>query len=395
MAQMSILANKMKLLCGVAAVTLLSACDQPFDFDLRDLANGFDTSNAVQNIEPRPKPDNRGVISYPNYQVAVAKRGDTVTSVAQRLGISPTELARYNGISADTQLRDGEVIALPGRVSEPSPATGAATTGPIQPAPVDVTTLAGNAIDNAAPTTPSAQPATTAQQQVTGVEPIRHKVERGETAYSIARLYGIPAKTLAEWNGLSGDLAVREGQFLLVPVTNTPVAAAPASVSEPGSGTTTPTPPSATKPLPAATTTVAAAPAPKVDAPDLSSTRTQASASSAKFVFPTSGNIIRAYKKGTNDGIDIGASAGAAVKAADAGTVAAITSDTDQVPIIVVKHANNILTVYANVDGIKVKKGDKVSRGQTIAAVRSGSPSFLHFEVRKGFESVDPTTFLP
>lgn len=384
MARKTIPAAKKRLLAGIAAVTLLSACDQPFDFDLRDLANGFDTSNAAQNIEPRPTPDDRGVISYPNYQVAVAKRGDTVASMAQRLGLSVTEVARYNGISVDTALRDGEVIALPNRVAE--------TTGPIQPAPVDVTTLAGNAIDNAAPT----NVATTPLAPTTGVEPIRHKVARGETAYSIARLYGVPASTLAEWNSLDGDLEVREGQFLLVPVV--PQAPASNTVSDPGVGTATPTPPSASQPLPAndataatATTTNAAA----AVTPDLSNTQTAASAPDARFVMPTQGNIIRAYKKGTNDGIDIGATAGAAVKAAGAGTVAAITADTDQVPIIVVKHSDGVLTVYANVDDIKVKKGDRVSRDQTIASVRAGSPAFLHFEVRDGFESVDPTAYLP
>ena len=51
-----------------------------------------------------------------------------------------------------------------------------------------------------------------------GVEPVRHRVERGETAFSIARLYDVPVRTLAEWNGLGSDFSVREGQFLLIPV---------------------------------------------------------------------------------------------------------------------------------------------------------------------------------
>ena len=56
--------------------------------------------------------------------------------------------------------------------------------------------------------------------------------------------------------------------------------------------------------------------------------------------------------------------------------------------------SGNLLTVYANIKDLKVKKGDSVSRGQTIAAVRGGNPSFLHFEVREGFESVDPTPYV-
>jgi len=63
------------------------------------------------------------------------------------------------------------------------------------------------------------------------------------------------------------------------------------------------------------------------------------------------------------------------------------------VPIVVIRHADNLLTVYAGVDDLTIKKGDSVKRGQQIAVVRAGSPSFLHFEVRKGLDSVDPMPF--
>ena len=36
----------------------------------------------------------------------------------------------------------------------------------------------------------------------------------------------------------------------------------------------------------------------------------------------------------------------------------------------------------------------KVKRGQAIAKVRASSPAFLHFEVRQGFDSVDPMPYL-
>ena len=121
---------------------------------------------------------------------------------------------------------------------------------------------------------------------------------------------------------------------------------------------------------------------------------TQASQSDARFMRPVSGTIIRSYKKGVNEGIDIGAPEGAAVLAADVGTVAAITKDTKGVAIVVIKHADGLLTVYTNVDNLLVKKGDAVTRGQEIAKVRAGTPAFLHFEVRKGLESVDPDDFI-
>jgi murein DD-endopeptidase MepM/ murein hydrolase activator NlpD len=109
---------------------------------------------------------------------------------------------------------------------------------------------------------------------------------------------------------------------------------------------------------------------------------------------PVLGSIIRGYSKGKNEGINIKAAAGAPVKAADTGTVAAITKSADGVPIVVVRHAGNLLTVYANVTDVSVKKGDSVTRGQQIAKLRAGDDAYVHFEVRKGFDSVDPAPFI-
>lgn len=383
------------LLAG-AAFTVLSACNEPLDFDLRGKIGGkYDTSQAALNATAnRPKPDDRGIISYPNYQVAVARRGDTLTTLAERIGVPVADLARYNGIKANDTLRRGEVIALPKRVAEPSPATGAATTGPIKPAAeLDITELAGSAIESSEDTPAVITPAIADVQ--TGNEPVRHKVERGETAFTIARLYGVSVRSLADWNGLDREYRLREGQFLLIPVAEetAPVQTSASNTSAPGTGSPTPTPPSAKKPLPAETTVAAATPAPAVESPKLGNSQTKTT-SSAKMSFPVNGAIIREYSKGKNDGIDISASTGTAVKAATSGQVAAITSDADKVPIVVIKHPNNLLTVYANLDAISVKKGDNVSRGQSIGKVRAGSPSYVHFEVREGFESVDPLPYL-
>lgn len=405
------------LLTGVA-LAVLAGCgkDGSFDADLRHFGKtGFDTTEAVrQATADRPAPDARGVISYPNYQVAVARQGDSVGSIASRLGLDATELARYNALSPNTPLGKGEVLALPKRVSEP--VTGGAlgtggSAGGTGTERIDITSLASSAIDRAAvsqpPATTPAAPAAAAPRPVapsatpvtkpaakSGAEPIRHRVARGETAYSIARYYNVPAKSVADWNGLPADLSVREGQMLMIPpATGAAPRPATAALTEPGEGSPTPEPPSAAKPLPKEVPPKASAPVDTSAAPDLGASRTAAS-SSSKFVMPVPGAIIRPYAKGKNDGVDIRASAGTAVKAADAGTVAAITKDTEQVPILVLRHEGGLLTVYANIDGITVAKGDKVRRGQSIAKVRAGESGFLHFEVRKGYDSVDPMPYL-
>ena len=386
------------MMMATASLALIAACDGPLDFDLRDLGNGFDTTPAVANLPERPAPDNRGIISYPNYQVVVARDGDTPRTVAARLGLNAETLAGYNGLDPEATLRRDEVLALPARVAEPSPATGATVTGPITPSTVDVTTLAGDAIDRAgevstAPLTP-ATPATPAPV-VTGTEPVRHQVQRGETLFSISRLYGVPPRAVAEWNGLGPELNVREGQYLLIPNGGTPPATETAAVEAPGQGSVTPIPPSASDPLPVEedlTTTAAAAE--EVEVPDLGAEQT-VRASDAPMVMPTQGSIIRAYAPGRNDGIDIGAAPGATVVAAAAGTVAAITTDTAGIQILVIRHADNLLTVYTHLENLTVSRGDAVSQGQAIGSVRAGDPSFLHFEVRRGTEAQDPTPFLP
>ncbi|GFE65859.1 M23 family metallopeptidase [Litoreibacter roseus] len=370
----------------------LTACSQPIgetfanlDFDLRDAGGGLDTSEAArQATVARPEPDSRGVISYPTYQVAVARRGDNVNDLATRVGGDPVEIARLNGLQLNDALNNGEVVALP--ASTPVPVV--MTDGAGARAPLDVGRIATTALDRA-PQSNSRIAQATPSRRIDGPEPIQHQVARGETAYSIARLYNISPRALSDWNGLGPDLEVREGQFLLIPVTSTTevatqVAAAPAVVNPaPASGTPTPTPtpPSAKKPLPDEDVKpIKAAPA--------------AASKATGLLTPTEGDVLRGYKKGTNDGIDIAAPAGTPVKAAADGTVAAITRDTDQVPIMVLRHANDLLTVYANIDGITVNKGDRVTRGQTVATVKEGRPSFLHFEVREQFESVDPAKYL-
>lgn len=387
-----------------------------FDWDLRGGGSVLDTTQAAQQAAAaRPAPDGRGVISYPGYQVAVARRGDTVGSVAARVGLSGGELASYNAIDANAPLREGEVLALPRRVDSTGYASAAPGTvigggtvaaaplgGPVTATPgsVDVSTIATTALDRVgtapAPAAAAAPAATAPQADLGSMAPTRHQVKRGETAFTIARAYNVSPRALADWNGLGADMSVREGQYLMIPTpSGAPAAAVPqvaAAPTPPGAGSPTPVPPSAAKPLPAEKPpTAAQVEAAKPASPDLGSQRT--AASSAQFVMPVEGSIIRGYDKKSN-GIDISAPAGTPVKAAAAGTVAAITMDTKQTPIIVIRHEGGLLTVYAGVAGITVKKGDAVTRGQTIASVRSGSPSFLHFEVRRGVDSTDPMPFL-
>ncbi|MCB2134225.1 MAG: peptidase M23, partial [Rhodobacteraceae bacterium] len=101
-----------------ASVLALSACNG-FDPDLRRYGpGGFSTAGAAtQAVQARPQTDARGVITYPNYQVAVTQDGDTVATVATRVGVNAEELARFNAVPMGTSLRRGELLVLPSRVA--------------------------------------------------------------------------------------------------------------------------------------------------------------------------------------------------------------------------------------------------------------------------------------
>ena len=370
----------------VMAVVSGCSSDRSLDWDLRN--NGSSTAGSVERAtSARPQPDANGVISYPGYQVVVARRGDTVASLAARVGLSGTQLASFNALNPDNPLRAGEVLALPVRVA----ATNVAAALPTAPMPngLDVSAIATTALDRVDGTS-AASAAAPLSSQSSGPVPVRYQVKRGETAFSIARQFDISAKALADWNGLGPDLAVREGQYLIIPTAQDAARLPAADATLPGQGSPLAEPPSASQPLPDEPTPTAAQVAASLPAsPDLSAQRTTSSA--AQFVMPIDGSITRGYKKKVNDGIDIAASAGAPIKAAAAGIVAAVTKDPSGNPILVLKHSGGLLTVYTGIASIVVAQGATVTRGQTIAKAAGGT---MHFEVRQGLESVDPLPYL-
>lgn len=99
-----------------------------------------------------------------------------------------------------------------------------------------------------------------------------------------------------------------------------------------------------------------------------------------------------------NDGINIKAPLGAAVKAADAGTIAYAGNELKGFGnLILIKHSGGWITAYAHNDRLLVRKGQKVRKGEKIATVGStggvSSPQ-LHFEIRAGKKAVNPLSYL-
>jgi murein DD-endopeptidase MepM/ murein hydrolase activator NlpD len=121
------------------------------------------------------------------------------------------------------------------------------------------------------------------------------------------------------------------------------------------------------------------------------------------FQWPVRGTILVGYGPGSggtqNDGINIGAAAGAIVVAANDGVVAYAGNELRGFGnLVLVKHADGWTTAYAHCETLLVKRGDRVRRGQPIAKVgQTGAVSEpqLHFEMRRGVQPLDPVGYLP
>ena len=342
---------------------------------------GDPAAPAVANSQP----DSRGVITYANYQVAVARSGDTIASVAARVGISPAELARRNALPEDYILRPGEVLLLPDSVprpAEPGAVTGAGLdSGAISTQPLGATSAAG------APSAPN--PFGNGQTDPL-IDPVRHRVEAGETAYSIARLYGVSVTALASWNGLGPDLAIRENQELLIPIVsdaNKISSSAGLDDTQPGEGTPMGPPPSAAAPLPADITAAV-----EPESPNLGAQRTPPG---GRLAPPVSGPVDRQYNPADPNGVGFNVPAGTQVRAAAPGEVALVSEALGGLgTIVLVRHRDDLITTYSTLSEVRVKEGDKVASGQVLGVVAPREKPELQFDVFRGTTSVDPTPYI-
>ncbi len=65
--------------------------------------------------------------------------------------------------------------------------------------------------------------------------------------------------------------------------------------------------------------------------------------------------------------------------------------------LIIIKHDNTYLSVYAHNRELLVKEGERVSKGQRIAEMGNldSERVGLHFEIRRLGKPVDPLAYLP
>jgi murein DD-endopeptidase MepM/ murein hydrolase activator NlpD len=130
---------------------------------------------------------------------------------------------------------------------------------------------------------------------------------------------------------------------------------------------------------------------------------------SGSYVWPFPGHTVitspygqRASTGSFHSGIDIDGfqSAGAAIVAADGGTVIMAEYSGGYGNTIMIDHGGGIVTLYAHLNSMSVGVGSSVSQGQTIGGVGNTGTVYgadgvhLHFEVRVNGSTTDPLNYI-
>jgi murein DD-endopeptidase MepM/ murein hydrolase activator NlpD len=98
-----------------------------------------------------------------------------------------------------------------------------------------------------------------------------------------------------------------------------------------------------------------------------------------------------------HEGIDVTAPMGAPIVAPASGVVTKARRESGYGNVVEIDHGNGIVTLYAHASRIDVRQGERVTRGQRIAAVGNtglATGPHLHYEIHVNGKVVDPLTYV-
>ncbi len=123
----------------------------------------------------------------------VVQRGETLSQIAARSGVSVQQLMSANKLSSPQALRAGQTITIPGSGPAQAPTQAAAD----KPRP--------------AQTKPASDQAKPASGQTT-----LYKVQSGDTLWSLSRRFKVKEADLLRWNNLQKNSILRPGDTLKI-----------------------------------------------------------------------------------------------------------------------------------------------------------------------------------
>jgi murein DD-endopeptidase MepM/ murein hydrolase activator NlpD len=196
---------------------------------------------------------------------------------------------------------------------------------------------------------------------------IYHVVEKHQTLYRICKTYGVDIKEVASLNGITDPSKIQTGQRIFIPGAKKVLKVEiylDDVVAEPGE-------------------------------------KEKVAYKKANFIWPVEGRISDVFnstESKRHQGIDVPSPLGTPIKASSPGTVI-YSSNTIKGygNLIILRHSEEFVTVYAHNQVNLVEEGNWVERGQIIGKVgqtgRATGPH-LHFEIRKNNKAVDPLPYL-
>ncbi len=124
-----------------------------------------------------------------------------------------------------------------------------------------------------------------------------------------------------------------------------------------------------------------------------------------KLDWPVDGSILYSFGRVVNpdrtttrwNGIGIAAAEGTAVRSISAGEVVLADAIGTYGPTVIVQHGGGDYSVYGSLARVNVRKGARVTKGQTLGTVGAADPELpphLHLEIRPRGRAVDPLEWL-
>jgi len=235
--------------------------------------------------------------------------------------------------------------------------------------------------------------------------PQTYVVRPQDTLYSIAWRHDLDFRDLARWNNIGADFRIAVGQVLLLgpgaapPRESAPRESAPRE-SAPRSAPAAEAPQSG-RPRPFPEAPANAAPSPRTPGPPPrapSGHETQALPrtpnTASRWVWPT--DAVGAPRPVPSGGILMSGRLGQEVRAASAGRVVYTGSGLRGYGnLIIIKHADSLLSAYAHNREMLVHDGQEVAAGQVIAHMGESPEhtAILYFELRQNGRPIDPLPF--
>lgn len=223
---------------------------------------------------------------------------------------------------------------------------------------------------------------------------VHHRVEKGETLYSIGFYYGHDYQDIAKWNNIPAPYLIKEGQWLIV---------APPENKE-WEGGQNQTPSTLNKhnnnsSRQSSKTGNNTNNRPVKSQTEVTEDFTDRASPVSKWSWPTQGSTVEPIRKFSkhSKGIDIAGQLGQPVYSTAAGKV--VYSGSGLIgygKLIIVKHNKTYLSAYAHNQQMLVKEGDIVKQGQQIAKMGKSPQNsvMLHFEIRRNGKPIDPLSLL-